>query len=103
MSGDQRSDDQSARSIAEYDGLVDGPEARKRLEKEQPGLVAARDQAVVEQKRERIQQELAKAIRGADDDTIDGDDYDSGTHFFFNLNATFGITLVKLQLPVRSP
>jgi hypothetical protein len=27
-----------------------GPEARKRLEKERPGLVAARDQAVVEQK-----------------------------------------------------
>jgi hypothetical protein len=45
--------------IKEYDRIVDGPEARKRLEKEQPGLVAARDQAVVQQKRERIQQELA--------------------------------------------
>jgi hypothetical protein len=47
--------------IKEYDRIVDGPEAGKRLEKEQPGLVAARDQAVVQQKRERIQQELAQS------------------------------------------
>jgi len=39
--------------------MSDGPEARKRLEKENPALVKARDQAVVEQKRERLQQELA--------------------------------------------
>ena len=37
--------------IKEYDRLVDGPAARRELEKQNPGLVAARDSAVVEQKR----------------------------------------------------
>jgi len=45
--------------IKAYDGIVDRPDARKQLEQTNPGLVAARDQAVVQQKRERIQQELA--------------------------------------------
>ena len=37
----------------------DSKDARKQLEKERPSLVAARDNAVVQQKRERLQQELA--------------------------------------------
>ena len=45
--------------IKEYDRLVKSPEARRELEKQNPGLVAARDSAVVQQKRERLQQELA--------------------------------------------
>jgi len=45
------------------DLLVKSPEDRKKLERTAPLLVAARDQAVVEQKRERLQQELA--IRSA--------------------------------------
>ena len=53
---DQR---QESAVIKEYDHLVDRPEARKRLEKENPALVKVRDQAVVEQRRERLQQELA--------------------------------------------
>jgi hypothetical protein len=39
--------------IKEYDRLVDGPAARKQLEKERPSLVAARDQAIVELRREK--------------------------------------------------
>jgi hypothetical protein len=46
--------------IKEYDRLVDGPAARKRLEKERPSLVAARDQAVTELRREKVNQELAQ-------------------------------------------
>jgi hypothetical protein len=46
--------------IKEYDRLVDGPAARKRLEKERPSLVAARDQAVTKLRREKVNQELAK-------------------------------------------
>ena len=42
-----------------YDVLVKSPEDRKKLERSAPLLVAARDKAVVEQKRERLQQELA--------------------------------------------
>jgi hypothetical protein len=38
---------------------VDGPESRKVLEKENPALVATRDAAVVQQKKERLQRELA--------------------------------------------
>ena len=49
--------------IKAYDVLVKSPEDRKTLERTAPLLVAARDQAVVEQKRERLQQELA--IRSA--------------------------------------
>src|SRR5262249_16962277 len=45
--------------IKEYDRLVDGPAARKQLEKERPSLVAARDSAVVQQKRQRFERELA--------------------------------------------
>jgi len=41
--------------IKEYDRIVEGrPDARKQLEQTNPGLVAARDQAVVEEKRNRI-------------------------------------------------
>ena len=46
--------------IKEYDRLVDGPAARKRLEKERPSLVAARDQAIVEFRREKLQKETAE-------------------------------------------
>ena len=42
-----------------YDVLVKSSEDRKKLEITAPLLVAARDKAVVEQKRERLQQELA--------------------------------------------
>jgi len=45
--------------IKEYDRLVKSPEARRELEQQNPGLVAARDQAVMEQKRQRLEQELA--------------------------------------------
>jgi hypothetical protein len=44
----------------EYDRLVDGPAARKWLEKERPSLVAARDQAIVELRREKLQKETAE-------------------------------------------
>ena len=46
--------------IKEYDRLVDGPAARKRLEQERPSLVAARDQAIVELRREKLQKETAE-------------------------------------------
>ena len=48
-----------ADAIKEYEWRVDGPDSRKQLEKESPALVAACDAAVVQQKRERLQQELA--------------------------------------------
>jgi Zincin-like metallopeptidase len=48
-----------ADALQEYERRVDGPEARKQLEKENPPLVAARDAAVVQQKKERLQRELA--------------------------------------------
>jgi hypothetical protein len=40
--------------------IVDRPEARKRLEQTNPGLVAARDKAVTELRREKVNQELAQ-------------------------------------------
>jgi putative DNA primase/helicase len=43
--------------ISEYNASVDGPEARSKLEKENPALVAARDAAITQQKRERLQRE----------------------------------------------
>src|SRR5271165_2410508 len=46
--------------IKEYDRLVDGPAARKQLEQTNPGLVAARDQAIVELRREKLQKETAE-------------------------------------------
>jgi hypothetical protein len=47
--------------IKEYDRIVDGrPEARKQLEQTNPGLVAARDKAITELRREKITQELAQ-------------------------------------------
>jgi Zincin-like metallopeptidase len=47
--------------IKEYDRIVDGrPEARKELEQTNPGLVAARDKAITELRREKITQELAQ-------------------------------------------
>jgi uncharacterized membrane protein YccC len=45
--------------IKAYDSMVKSLEDRKKLEIAAPLLVAARDSAVVEQKRNRIQQELA--------------------------------------------
>jgi Zincin-like metallopeptidase len=47
-----------ADALEEYDRRVDGPESRKQLEKESPALVEARDKAVVEIRKERIQNEL---------------------------------------------
>jgi hypothetical protein len=44
--------------IKAYDGLVKTPEDRKRLERAAPLLVAARDAAVVELKREKLAAEL---------------------------------------------
>jgi hypothetical protein len=54
---------QAAKSeiIKEYDRLVDGPAARERLEKERPSLVAARDKAVVELRRENSRKKLLKS------------------------------------------
>src|SRR6516164_7660847 len=46
--------------IKEYDRLVDGPAARRELEKQNPGLVAARDLAIVELRREKLQKETAE-------------------------------------------
>ena len=46
--------------IKAYDGLVKSPEDRKRLERSAPLLVAARDAAVVELKREKLAAELAQ-------------------------------------------
>jgi hypothetical protein len=46
--------------IKAYDSLVKTPEDRKRLERSAPLLVAARDQAVVELKREKLATELAQ-------------------------------------------
>ena len=59
LSGDQRQAD-NLEIIKEYDRLVDGPAARKQLEKERPSLVAARDQAIVELRREKLQKETAE-------------------------------------------
>jgi zincin-like metallopeptidase len=44
--------------IDEYDRRMDDSESRKKLEKENPALVAARDAAVVLQKRVRLQREI---------------------------------------------
>jgi antirestriction protein ArdC len=59
LSGEQLPTDKSE-IIKEYDCLVDGPAAHKRLEKERPSLVAARDQAIVELRREKLQKETAE-------------------------------------------
>ena len=46
--------------IKKYDRVVDGrSDARRQLERTNPALVAARDQAVVELKREKIANEVA--------------------------------------------
>jgi putative DNA primase/helicase len=41
--------------IKEYDRVVDGPQSRKQLENENPGLVAERDAAIIRQKKEQVQ------------------------------------------------
>ena len=46
--------------IKAYDDIVDRPGARKQLEQTNPGLVAARDKAVTELRREKVNQELAQ-------------------------------------------
>ena len=46
--------------LKEYDRIVDGPGARKQLEQTNPGLVAARDKAVTELRRDKENQELAQ-------------------------------------------
>ena len=59
ISGEELQDDKSD-IIKEYDRLVKNPEARRQLEKQNPGLVAARDQAIVEIRREKLQKETAE-------------------------------------------
>jgi hypothetical protein len=59
ISGEERQDDKSD-IIKEYDRLVMSPEARRELEKQNPGLVAARDKAIVELRREKLQKETAE-------------------------------------------
>jgi putative DNA primase/helicase len=59
VSGEEQQDDKSD-VIKEHDRLVDGPAARQWLEKERPSLVAARDQAIVELRREKLQKETAE-------------------------------------------
>jgi hypothetical protein len=50
-----------SKPIKEYDRIVDGrPGARKQLEQTNAGLVAARDKAVTELRRGKVNQELAK-------------------------------------------
>jgi hypothetical protein len=46
--------------IKAYDDIVDRPEARKKLEQTNPALVAARDKAITDLRREKVNQELAK-------------------------------------------
>jgi hypothetical protein len=46
--------------IKAYDDIVDGAEARKRLEQTNPSLVAARDKAIAELRREKLQKENAE-------------------------------------------
>ena len=59
ISGEERQDDKSD-IIKEYDRLVKSPEARRELEKQNPSLVAARDKAIVELRREKLQKETAE-------------------------------------------
>jgi putative DNA primase/helicase len=59
LSGEQLSTDKS-QIIKEYDRLVKSPEDRGELEKQNPGLVAARDQAIAELRREKLQKETAE-------------------------------------------
>jgi putative DNA primase/helicase len=44
--------------VEQYNRIVDGPEARKRLQATNPALVAARDKAYTELKRIKLEQEL---------------------------------------------
>lgn len=48
-----------ADAIKEYERRVDGPEARKQLEQINPQLVAARDKAVAEMGRAKLQDGIA--------------------------------------------
>jgi Zincin-like metallopeptidase len=59
VSRDQRQAD-NLEIIEEYNRLVKSPEARRELEKQNPDLVAARDQAIVELRREKLQKETAE-------------------------------------------
>jgi hypothetical protein len=56
--GASDADGSEARATTASKDCVDRPESRKRLDKENPALVAARDKAVVEMRKERIQKEL---------------------------------------------
>jgi putative DNA primase/helicase len=42
-------------AIEEYERQVNGPESRKQLENENPGLVAARDAAIIRRKKQQVQ------------------------------------------------
>jgi len=57
---DEELQDEKSDIIKEYDRLVKSPEARRELEKQNPGLVAARDQAIVDLRREKLQKETAE-------------------------------------------
>jgi hypothetical protein len=46
--------------IKAYDDIVDRPEVRKRLEQTNPSLVAARDKAIAELRREKLRKETAE-------------------------------------------
>jgi putative DNA primase/helicase len=52
-----------ADAIKEYERRVDGPESRKQLEKENPVLLAVRDEAVVQQRSERIRRIALKQMQ----------------------------------------
>jgi hypothetical protein len=47
--------------LAAYNAKVDGPDARRQLEKFNPGLVNARDEIVSTQKKEKLQREQQQA------------------------------------------
>jgi len=52
-------------AIEEYERQVNGPEARQQLQKLNPSLVAERDRAIVELRRERIQKELVARVQSS--------------------------------------
>jgi hypothetical protein len=80
LSAEQRQSDNSE-IIKEYDRLVDGPAARKQLEKERPCLVAARDQAIVELRRENSRKKPLKGHTRSPKCAVDDRGVRSGTSY----------------------
>ena len=66
--------------IKEYDCMVKSPEARRELEKQNPGLVAARDQAVVELRRENSRKKLLKGNTRSPECAVDDAASDRAVH-----------------------